>query len=586
MKKYLVSFLILFCIYSTIFSQEILSAVNSSWTTVIPGKVICEPSATSYGFSLITDAQQISAFSNSGKILWEKQLERSRNAFVSTLKDDFFAVVTSNGSKLSLLNPSGCEIWSREIDFQIIDKPFSGRDGRFFIRGSNILECYGINGICRWRIETQEQSNLPVLELNDGSLVIFLKEKNQNKTLGLRVSPFGEILEEITFSGEILKAFSCEQGILLNFTDGTAGLFTVIDNAAQNKWVLLISVNDKTQIQNSTFLVSQNKQKVAFLLPSQNQAEIYLINQKDGSISYSFIIENINGYKLCEKYINNDGILLTDDTSARFYSLEGIDLWNAKLPSQTGKEKYNYTFITQDNHIIFCGENWSLNAYRFSQSSQQKTGNYEEPRDYPEFIKPENNLFALQYTNTIDKAFISEQRFSSLKNGNYGPKEILWLSEMLGNCQAYQSTMQTSDFGTHKERSAFETDTAAVNKMLQQLPLYATVSTVDYTAYFLKNISNSSLIQTLLLSISNNGYDPEGKILDSIEIISSKYSTKSDRLICATCDAVYSICLFMGRPAFNSKGKNILARFLLPDFSIKARTYARNTLKKIADLDL
>lgn len=586
MKKALFVFTTFILLNSVFFAQETLSAVNASWTTVIPGRVICEPSPTSYGFSLITDAQQISAFTNKGTVLWEKQLERSRNAFVSTLKDDFFAIVTNSGQKLTLLNPSGCEIWSTQTDFPIMDKPFSGRDGRFFIRGTNVLQCFGMNGVCRWKLETPLQSPLPVLELNDGSLVVFLSEQKDKKTFGLRISPFGEILEEITFSGEILRAFSCRQGILLNFTDGTAGLFTVINGAAQNKWVLLISVNDKTQIQHATFVVSQDKEQIVFLLPSQNSVEVHQINQADGSITHSFTVSQINGYKLVNKNLNSQGLLLTDENTAHFYSLQATELWNANLPSKNGKENYNYSFLTQDNHLVFCGENWSLNAYRIVQTSLLQSQTTDENRKYPDFIKADDNIYSLLYTNTIDRSFISDERTNALLTGNYGPKEINWMSEMLGYCQELQGTLQSSDFGTRTEKSAFETDSTGVNKMLMQLPLYSTVETINYTALFLKKLTNTSYINTLLAGIAKSGYDPDGKMLDSIQIISSKFNSKNERIINSACDAVYSICLFMGRPAFNSKGKDILARFIGQNYSIKTRTYARNTLKKIADLDL
>lgn len=583
MKK-VFAFAATFIISASLFSQEKLSAVTASWTTVIPGRVICEPSPTSYGFSLITDAQEISAFTNNGKTLWEKPLQRSRNAFVSTLKDDFFAVVTDNATKLILLNPSGCEIWSTQTDFNILDKPFSGRDGRFFIRGSNVLQCFGINGICRWTLETPLQSPLPVLELNDGSLVVFLAEKKDNKTIGLRISPFGELLEEITFSGEILRAFSCNEGILLNFSDGTAGLFTVSDGKAVNKWVLLISVNSTEQIHNATFVVSSGKDLVVFLLPSQNSVEVHQINQHNGEITHSFTVTDINGLKLTGKQLSSDGIFLCDETKARFYSLSANDLWNAILPSKN--ESYNFFFLTKDNHLVFCGENWSLNSYLITQNTVIKSQKNQEKRTYSDFIKPNSNIYAILYTDTIDREFVSTERTQNLLTGNYGAKEILWLNEMLGYCNEFESYLKSDDFGIHLEKSPFETDSTGVNKMLSQLPLYSTFQTTEYTARFLNNLTNKSYISTLLSAISNNGYDPDGKILEAIQFLSSKYTNNDERLIISTCDAVYSICLFMGRPAFNSKGKNILAQFLRPNYSLKAKTYARNTLKKISDLSL
>ena len=52
------------------------------------------------------------------------------------------------------------------------------------------------------------------------------------------------------------------------------------------------------------------------------------------------------------------------------------------------------------------------------------------------------------------------------------------------------------------------------------------------------------------------------------------------------CDSVYSICLFMGRPAYNKKGKDILKSLMGIGYSSKTRNYARDTLKKIIALEL
>ena len=49
-------------------------------------------------------------------------IPKGKNAFASVLSDDFFTVVSNNGFTLNLLNPSGCTIWSKDIDFEITKK--------------------------------------------------------------------------------------------------------------------------------------------------------------------------------------------------------------------------------------------------------------------------------------------------------------------------------------------------------------------------------------------------------------------------------------------------------------------------------
>lgn len=586
MKKTLGILLSILVLHSFLFSQEQLNTTNASWTTVIPGMVISEPALTSYGFCVITDAQEISTFTNNGKMLWEKKLERSRDAFASTLSDDFFAVITHSGKKLTLLNPSGCEIWTKELDFSVTHKPFSGRDGRFFICGQNVLQCYGINGVRRWSIETPEQSSLPVLELNDGSLVIFLQEIKDKKTTGIRISPFGEIVEEITFSGEVISATNCNEGVLVSFSDGTAGLFSVTKDCTQSKWVLLISITDTQQINSSRFVVSTAKDEVYFLQTFNSSIQAHKINPSNGQILHSFQIKDINGFKLQQTELNTKGLLVCDDKTALFYNKDAYELFRASLPEKNGKDRFNYALYTQDNHLILCGINWSLNAFKITQSSKEQLSSSVTTRNYSSYIKPEFNNYSFAYINSIDRTVVSSERSTTLKNGDYGPKEIEWSNQLLGYCESLSSFLQSSDFGIHPEKSPFETDSTGVNKLLEQLTLYATTDTTSYSAIFLSTLQNKSHIQTLLSGIANNGYDPDRKILDAIEELSVHYTSKDERLINSTCDAVYAICLFMGRPAFNSKGKDILAKFLTPTFSPKTRAYARETLKKIADLNL
>ena len=284
-------FIILFLFSSSLFAQETLSNLNTSWSNVLSGVVICEPAVTSYGFCAVTDARTISAFTNSGKLLWEKNTGRLRNIILHPLPDDFILYIDLSNKILKILNPSGTEIWSKNLNYMVNKSPLAGRDGRFFLSGENIVECYGIKGVQKWQLKTETQKNIPIQELPDGSIVIFLADE-KNQTKGLRISPFGLVLEEILFSGSVTTANTCEDGILLTFTDGAAGLFSIQDGFSQNKWVL------SKKNTNALFSVSENKSDYLYIELLPDGIVLNELNQNDGSVTHSIKIKEILGTKV------------------------------------------------------------------------------------------------------------------------------------------------------------------------------------------------------------------------------------------------------------------------------------------------
>lgn len=587
MKKSILLFLFQFQFFLTpLFSNENLSNVNTSWTTVIPGLVISEPTLTSYGFCLITDAREITAFSNQGKVLWEKHLDKSKNAFVSTILNDFFSVVTNEGKHISLLNQSGSEIWAADVDFPICDKPFCGRDGRFFVRGKNNIQCFGINGICKWKLETKNQNlNLPVCEFNDGSLSFFLEQNSTVFSL-IRISPFGELLEEYSLSDEVKNATSCFQGVLLTLKNGNSQLLSIQDKSVKINWELPLEQKSTLQSAKSSFLVSPQSNKFYLLNPSQTSVSIARINPENGNELSTFTINNINGFNLTKVHLASNGFFITDDTNAFFYSLEGTELWNAIMPPKDNNYDWNYLFYSNADYLIFCGKNWSINAYKIIQTPQEYNQRDSKSQNYHDFINPKDYFYSINYSQTLDRSICNNERIAKLSEGFYGPEEIGWTLDMIDISRAFSTHLQTTTSNTREEMSPFLTDTQGLSLFLHQLPLFSTIESVNYLSLFLNKLQNKSLISMIFSCIAQNGFDPDGELLESIEKISKTLSPREDSVIISSCDAIYSICRFMGRPAFNSKGKYILSRYLSPDYSTNVQKYVRKTLKKIADLNL
>lgn len=579
MRKLFIKVLV-FSVFSLyLHSQQVMDSTNSSWQKVIPGELICEPQQTSYGFSLITDSKYLLSFSASGTLLWDKPLKRATNPVFTVLPGDFFAVITNSGKRLALLNPSGNEIWNVSLESPVTKKPVAGRDGRIFIAAKDSISCYGINGIRKWKLDTPALSDFEPVELPDGSLVYFLSEPYEGKTKGIRVSPFGEMMEEIIFAGIVSSSVSCDQGILISFTNGLSGLFSLENNKAKNKWVLS---NKKT----GTFILSENKKDVIFISKEGSNSTINYIDLRKGEIYKTNPIANLNSISSC--IYNLQGVFITDSVNAYFYNHQGIELWNGKFPSKTKNRNWNYYTYTPENYLIIFDSTWTANAYRTTQDLSNTEIKIEK-KSYNAFYNIDSSIFDNAYMpSQINTDYANNELIEILRNGDYGFKEKEYLSFLLSGCYARQMDFDNpvDNMGIKRDLSVFQKDAAGYQLFLTQLSLYGTDTFIKITANLLNREKDKSPIKTILSGLIQNGYDPDGEIINAIFHLSRRVSEKDDVIIQQICDAVYSICLFNGRPAFYAKGKEILSLFLYPKYSSKSRNYARTVFKKISELGL
>ena len=585
-QKLLLASLFLFTAKSRyIFAQdaglEKLSNYNTTWTSVLPGTTLCEPEVTSYGFCLATDARNLMGFSSEGKLLWERNIGRVRKLSLTALRGDFILFHDQNSNIIKLFNPSGSEIWSTSLNFKPAAKPFAGRDGRFFIHGEGNVVCYGINGIIRWKLKTGAQKALPIQELPDGSIIVFLADQS-GKTKGLRLSPFGEQLEDITFAGSIKNAFTCSEGILLIFTDGSAGLFSVKDGLTQSQWVTSVKAG------NPMFLVNNDKTDFRLLSLSNSDVTVYKLNSKDGSEKASWKISGLNGNSLLKTDFSDTGIFLADSQKAVLIDSEGKELWAAKMPDTVRSKTVNQIIYLKDNYLVFCSKNWSMNAYHTSQSTSKynasKNVNKSLQYDYSSFAPVDLSEINYYSQGGFYSSIKNSERETQIKNGNFGASEKEWLTQTLSIARLYFIDSTSSDFGTRIEKSVFSTDSAGFEAILVQLSLLCTDSTQNACADILLRSNNRFYCRAIMSNLY--GYDPDGKLLAAIEKNAELAGTKDSVYCNIICDAVYSICLFMGRPAYNKKGKDIIKRFMGANYSSSTRTYARDTLKKIISLEL
>ncbi len=583
-KLFAFSFLFLPNIFfNLLFAQEELTSFNTSWSAVLPGTALCEPAVTSYGFCIVTDARNIMGFSSSGTLLWEKKTSRIRNMQITALPGDFILFLNKDNNTISLYNPSGTELWSYSLNFTPVERPFAGRDGRFFLYGEKSVICMGINGKIRWQLETENQKDLPLQEQPDGSIIVFLCDEN-GKTRGLRISPFGEELESITFSGSIKNSNTCNEGILLTFTDGSAGLFSLKDGLADSRWVASVKGN------NPLFLVSQDRKQYRLLSLAKSEITIYTINSQNGNVISSKTINSIDGTALLKTELSDSGLFLADKSKAILLDYDYKELWSANMPAVTNNPINQIIYLSND-YFVLCFKNWSMNAYHTSQKTVKndttaisKNVLKNEQFDYSSFAPLNLSEFNYYNQGNFFNNIKDSQIAEFIKQGDFGKSEAQWLTQTLSIAKLYSMSQSSSDFGIRTEKSVFETDSAGFEIILVQLALLCTSQSQDAAATIISNSTNKAYCRALFTNLT--GYDPEGKLLDAIEKNASLAGNKDSGYLNSICDGVYSICFFMGRPAYNKKGKDILKRFLGLGYSSETRNYARETLKKIIALEL
>lgn len=571
-----------------------LCADNSSWTSVLGGKAICAPKKTSYGFAVLTDGKMISACSEKGVKLWEQGVPGHPEPYLTVFANDFLLTV-SDSCNLSLINPSGLTLWTKEVPFKIVSDPYVGRDSRIIVKGEKNLACFGVNGICKWILETDQLNETPLLELNDGTILCLLEKTHDGKSSAIRVTPFGEIIENINFTGFIQSALSCQNGVLLSFKGGGAGMCSVRDNATSTKWSIPYTDRSfsNTSAENGSMFVNLSPVRSALIVSGSGNVKtrVLIFSTLDGHVSDWFNVDSLfRDIKCCAETSDCDSIFFCDSKHGMVYDTEGNLIWNALLPESPDIfSRWNFLTFTKGNYLVICSVSWAMAGFRTTYKLSGKIPPAKNKKsDYRNFYKI--NTSAFEYMNLFDKIdlqFTGQNRQNELKQGLYGGKEADYVSNLLSLNQAYSEyLLQSAGNSVKKETSVFNSDQQGMLDVLMQYSLLGIDTFSPLIANIIKNEKDSTNFQSMLKSVSTFGYDPDGSILKAIEGRTRKMNGNDTSDLILVCDSVYEICRFMGRPALYSKGMEILTQLLYPQYDSKVREYARNTLTKIARLKI
>lgn len=587
---------------SAAFSAEqiSLSADNADWTCVIGGEAVTSPVQTSYGFVVLTDGKMISACTENGTKLWEKPVPGRPDPFLTVISKDFLVTV-SDKKTVSLINPSGVVLWSKKLPYQVTESALPGKDARFFVKGKKNISCFGINGVCKWSIETPPLSSIPLVTLNDGTILAVLLNSENGKSSGIRISPFGTVLETISFAGIVSGAMTCDYGVLLAFSSGGFGLCAVNEKEklTGTKWA--VPSNDyafqSASPSKGTEFVPVSQSLSALLLSSSGKSvKVILFENRTGKIVNIFYADALDFLRLsaAKGALGGEGIFLSDDRTGRVYDTAGNIVWSAALPSASSRAgNWNFLSYTKNNVIVICSKSWVMNGFRTVQrlsgkknvsSVQKKSGN---PVRYENFYIIDTAQFNRYFSESLGEDILGKNRISVLQKGMYGPDEINFSSKLFSVCKAYSQFLSSASSGARtEEKSIFYRDTIGLQETVMQLSVLGTDEVPELIASLIQTEKNMQNLAFLMKAAGQCAYDPDGRMLRAIEKRLLTLPPRNTTVLVALSDAAYEICRFMGRPAFFSHCMEIQKSLLSNQYDNTVHEAVRKNLSKTAALNM
>lgn len=580
--------------------QLSLSADNADWTCVIGGEAVTRPVQTSYGFVVLTDGKMISACTENGTKLWEKPVPGRPDPFLTVISKDFLVTV-SDKKTISLINPSGVVLWSKKLPYQVTESALPGKDARFFVKGKKNISCFGINGVCKWSIETPPLSSIPLVTLNDGTVLAVLLNSENGKSSGIRISPFGTVLETISFAGIVSGAMTCDYGVLLAFSSGGFGLCAVNEKEklTGTKWA--VPSNDyafqSASPSKGTEFVPVSQSLSALLLSSSGKSvKVILFENRTGKIVNIFYADGMDFLRLsgAAGASGGEGIFLSDDRTGRVYDTTGNIVWSAELPSASSRAgNWNCLSYTKNNVIVICSKSWVMNGFRTVQrlsgkknvsSLQKKTGN---PVRYENFYNIDTAQFSMYFSESLGEDILGTNRISVLQKGMYGADEINFASKLFSVCKAYSQLLASASTGARaEEKSIFYRDTIGLHNAVTQLSLLGTDDVPELIASLIQTEKNTQNLVFLMQAAGRCAYDPDGRMLRAIEKRLLTLPPRNTTVLVALSDAAYEICRFMGRPAFFSHCMEIQKSLLSSQYDNTVHEAVRKNLSKTSALHM
>ena len=171
----------------------------------------------------------------------------------------------------------------------------------------------------------------------------------------------------------------------------------------------------------------------------------------------------------------------------------------------------------------------------------------------------------------------------ALKAGDYGRKE----REFLVGIQSELASYKESFYQKNPSQSYFARNPIYTQKLLAMMAQIGCSGFSTDFATLIRYERDPQLLSALVYASGQQMFDPDGEILTSYEIaIRSPQLQKNTALLKNVCDATFSICKYMGRPALINHGKEILRQLGSPVYDTAVREYASKTFERFASIEM
>ncbi len=556
---------IIFFILSIIHSSSVISqdSVTLSWKAVGAGQIISSPKPTSYGFISISQGNLMNAVSETGTVLWRRTVQGNISPYFSVSEDNFVYITSDNAKVLSMYNPDGLLLWNVELEKSATQDPVIGRDGRVYIVSDYLISCYGVKGILKWKISQDYNTVTSLVELNDGSLLYILDNDNTRYSDAIRISPYGQIVEEIEFVDVISSIKKYEDGAIISFVNTSVGLCSVVDRKTVTLWStpensnfdtvlsILIGIDSFSVLFSnyhiSTYSISEKKLSWTKILPSQLHDKNIYATYSDGKYIFA-----------STKF----AIAYTNDGSQN----SGNIAWQKTIKTE---ESAFFPLITKSAYLIVSHSNWSISGYKLDDSEYL----FDRQRIPIPQDKPYGSFTTKGYTSNVS----IEQLSLSLNVGLYGYHESSYIDFIEKNVQEYSLEYMNLRDNVNIAQKA----------QVYLISSFFESSRFNYLIPFiLENETDPYFIELAMIMASNISYDPQEIMLKAIEqYYYVNRSSANDEILIATCDAVGQICRYMGRPSLTTRGKQILSDIVNNTKSVRVQNKANEVFRSFIEFE-
>lgn len=524
----------------------------------LSGNVISDVYEVNSRIITLTDGGMISTFSTDGYRKYERPLSVRPSGSYCVTEKGIILSVSYDSKTISFFNPDGYFVWKHTFDDKIKFIPCSGFDGRIFVETETTLYCLGITGKINWEAELKSAPIQPIRTLNDGSLLCICSASSRSASSGYRFSPYGELLEEITFTGKAVNTIEHENGVIILFEDGTLGCCSIKNTVSVSLWARESPSRTQTASSPSSdfsraVLFRLNRNEIIVLYPD---GELMAVDAGNGETLVSLTLEE--EFLQAGIYGGNGTIAVItqqeDIANFHIFSLQGETLWEGNRKTREG----TIFFYTSDGYLLQFTTDWLLSV-----------------------AKPYTPI--TNKTETVSR--IKRPSLYGIYTGN--PAE-LYIQDIIQGLEDILTELSPfADAYTGIDPSLITRD---FNQLTSCIPKAASAG-YDFSSYIgkiLRNASSEMYFKAALSYTRTNGYDPDQYILNAIHTFLNTHHdfTLSDSTYMDICDAVCNVCRFTGASVFEGSGRTILLELMDTRYSNTVRQYVVKTLKSLMDLQI